>query len=286
MRRLFTIALALAAGALAIGWLYNIQTGNQIQAYREYSDEGSWMFRVDGGQMRVSHWLFTKGTSNTTSTKREKLGFGFYLHQASTPLGETLLIHRIWCPVWWAMFVLGALPLLELSLWIQRKCMRKPRHCCPECDYSLIGLSSPRCPECGLEVELPEQVSESDYVDPARYRRIRRWVTAVVLGLLLGGSTIIAMLVAGPGAPQNPAPLQARPFFVIPQGNSGATYLPIQAGRGNSGLVRVELNQAATEPVKSEDSPETGMSPPWIDGQPPVPVISGNDRDSNGNGSD
>ncbi len=53
--------------------------------------------------------------------------------------------------------VLVPLGLAATLIWFERRIVRWlvpiPTHRCPRCDYSLIGVHDPRCPECGLPLD-------------------------------------------------------------------------------------------------------------------------------------
>lgn len=76
------------------------------------------------------------------------------------------------------------LALLGLSalLWVIGK-LRVPCESCPRCAHAVVGLTDPRCPECGED--LAEGVVGTGGLRPAARHRIA--IVAVTLGVVCGG---------------------------------------------------------------------------------------------------
>lgn len=149
-----TAALILFAG-LALGvsiiWMIsirsNIQVLGQYPRRVAYVSEGSltiwlhetqgplwkWSFRTNIWRMRDAWW---PGPNFNWWTWRCWRNPGWYT--------------ELECPIW--PFVLSSWAALSLLVFVRRG--RRAGEC-QNCGYSVTGLTVPRCPECGVSIELP-----------------------------------------------------------------------------------------------------------------------------------
>lgn len=75
----------------------------------------------------------------------------------------------------------------------------KPAHVCPACDYSLTGLTSRRCPECGTPFTLVEARRAGRRAHPTEVedRRAQWWQhVAYAIGWTLIGGSVFAPTIA------------------------------------------------------------------------------------------
>lgn len=94
---------------------------------------------------------------------------------------------------------------------------------CRGCGYSLQGLESPRCPECGrpFDRDNPKTMSRSSKL--IRHRRIRRAICGIIAALLMFG--YVAMYLKLVQVRQPPNPMWSATTLPIAPGWTGEGYL-------------------------------------------------------------
>lgn len=128
----------------------------------------------------------------------------------SRATGNSLLAMGLVLAIWTPVFV-----LLERAVVLERCGLR-----CMSCGYNLHGLVTPRCPECGTELDAEQRAALETGVAPAhRGSSNRAAIIAVLLAILLLNLLIAGVLLwrsaAAPGAappasPRIPSSEQAR----------------------------------------------------------------------------
>lgn len=184
------ILLSMLTLAIATGWGLSKTRGEPLYPYREYSDNASVMIAFEGGQVRLSHWWYYDNIRSAFTATREALGFGYYVHRIDTPHRVTLQIHRVWFPAVIAVSVFGAYPSFVILSAIARYIHRRRRHGCRKCGYTLVGLSEPRCPECGSDVIIPAGVDVEQYDEPLPRAGVRTVAVTLAIFAALGGGLL------------------------------------------------------------------------------------------------
>jgi hypothetical protein len=85
------------------------------------------------------------------------VGLAVASSKANTPpgVGPPLAQLMMQTGLTWIQFLATYLPALIVLRARREQMLRRPTdlECCVECGYSLIGLTEPRCPECGTAIE-------------------------------------------------------------------------------------------------------------------------------------
>jgi len=105
------------------------------------------------GQLRISVWYSGVSPRSAVTQERQFLNFGSKVAINATPLNTINHLRRICVPLWLpSCFFFSSFVFLLIRGPI-RTMWRLRHNLCLRCGYSLDGLTEPRCPECGSEVE-------------------------------------------------------------------------------------------------------------------------------------
>lgn len=213
IRKLFIAFLILLAVGSAWMWIESVRSGRLVWHSREHVDGASFMVWAENGQIRLTHWWFFEDSMTGMKATRARLGFGYLVERLNTYQNRAIQIHRIWFPAWAPIVLFGGYPLWVLIAGIMRWRVRRKRHRCQECGYSLIGLVEPRCPECGLDVTIPVGATSDDYVEPVtRLKMGHLAVMSLILIIAVGGALLVVYRPATPSSQPSTIMATTKPF--------------------------------------------------------------------------
>ena len=140
-----------------------------------------------GGNIRFSHWRYTAGTTSAAAVEHSFFGCGYSLRrQTVTNAAESLNTQRAWLPIPVFVILTAAYPAYVGLRRLVRARDNVRHHRCPKCDYSLIGLTEPRCPECGASFQVAAEHHEDRFVDPRATSRRLAFATIISFSIFSG----------------------------------------------------------------------------------------------------
>ena len=83
------------------------------------------------------------------------LGIGYSAKAFANPSGVISYARSVHLPFWVLGVSFAAYPAFDFVHGPLRRYCRRKRGRCMRCGYDLTGLTKPRCPECGTEIESP-----------------------------------------------------------------------------------------------------------------------------------
>ncbi len=227
LRKAFIVLLTVAALCCAWLWVISTWTNRPLLIGRDHSDGATLIARVQSGQVRVSHWWFYETDRSAGESLMGNRWIGMLSRRTYTTVGPTLQTHRVWFPIWIPLIAAGLYPTFVAARKLRTVLSYYRRYRCRKCGYSLIGLTEPRCPECGREVTPPPTASAADYVEPLPEAAIKRAVFVLLVLAIGSGGTLMAIYKPWNNLTANPivAP-SPRSFFPAPSSGPTVTLPP------------------------------------------------------------
>ena len=153
IRKAVIVVLTLGAFSTAAACYHSLAMHDAVCIYkRTQSRSSTFMFVVDGYEVRVWHFLLAETPRTTRKTEIAFLGFALLSEVGPTPVGTWFLIHRLTGPVWALFLLLAAHPTVAFIRGPLRRWRRRKRGECVNCGYNLTGNVTGVCSECGVSM--------------------------------------------------------------------------------------------------------------------------------------
>lgn len=235
LRKTFMVVLTLATLCIAWLWIVGSWANRSLMIGRNHSEGATLLVHLEDGQIIISHWWFYETDRSAGESLMGNRWVGMLSRRTHTTAGPTLQVHRVWFPIWLALVVVGFYPAFVGVRALRRIVSYHRRYRCRKCGYSLIGLTEPRCPECGGEVTPPTAAGPGDYIEPLPGAAIKRAASVLVVLAIGSGGTLLAIYKPW----QTPAPgagsvTTLPPPVLPPDGFGRPSFDDLRHGRGVS----------------------------------------------------